>query len=73
MVGCRFELPHRLQLSDAGCQRRPEHAIQDVDNNGTPNFEQGGVPAIWLRFERRPIPPAPGETDGQPSFGADGE
>ncbi|MCB9133542.1 MAG: hypothetical protein H6647_21675 [Anaerolineales bacterium] len=49
----------------------PKHAIQDVDNNGIPNL-QGAVPAIWLGTNVDHSP-APGETDGQPSFGADGD
>ena len=46
------------------------HAIQDSDNNATPNA-QGGVPAIWLgtRIDFAPT----GETNGQPSANADGD
>ena len=46
------------------------HAIQDSNNDGTPNV-QGGVPAIWLGPSIDFSPS--GETNGQPSANADGD
>ena len=47
-----------------------QHAIQDTNNDGTPNV-QGGVPAVWLgpTIDFSPS----GETNGQPSANANGD
>ncbi|NLE74064.1 MAG: hypothetical protein GX604_05510 [Actinobacteria bacterium] len=46
------------------------HAIQDSDNNNTPNT-QGGIPAVWLGPTVDHSPSA--ETDGQPNSSATGD
>ena len=46
------------------------HAIQDSDNNNTPNA-QGGIPAVWLGPTVDYSPNA--ETDGQPNLAATGD
>jgi hypothetical protein len=62
------DLPDTFGTTKA--QSGAQHAVQDVNNDGTPGA-QGGVPAVWLGGTEDFGPN--GETDGQPSANADGD